>query len=111
VRNIKVYRTTFTEDAIVDGEYGDAETDEETIDCEPFDEDETAVGNAAKYLMGEALTMPSTHPGFHRGVRYSYDDGSYITDYGTGERCEETADLEGFSEDEQRAIWQLVTGA
>lgn len=109
-----VYRTRFTEDAIVDGEYGDADTTREVIVCVPDEIDMedglTAVDLAAQWLTDEGITEASTAPNPGPGDWFSYIDGSYIVDYRTGEREEVTAHPRGFSDDDVRALHIKVHG-
>ena len=49
-------------------------------------------------------------PGFSPDLWYSDPDGSYVADYRTGARRENSGHLHGFDEGEQRQIWQLLTG-
>ena len=109
--HLTIYRTFFTD--VQDGEYDDPTTQDDKIDCEPDQWDVadglTAVDLAAEALTDNWLTAPSTSPGFHPGIWWSYVDGSQIVDYYTGERVEETAHLEGFTPGEEEEIWALVT--
>lgn len=110
---LTIYRTTFLLDAVEDGELGpDADTSTETIECEPdsFDIEEglTRVDLAARYLADASITEASCSPypreGSMSGIWFSYVDGSYCSDYYTGEHTQESAHPDGFTDDELRAI-------
>jgi hypothetical protein len=83
--------------------------DDANTNCET-DEWSTAVIQAVEALRGHGCTTPSTTPGFHPDLWYSDPDGSYVDNITTGRRRENSGHLYGFSELEQRQIWQLVTG-
>lgn len=90
--------------------------DEEGVEFEPDEYDieegmtpsESIVEQAAKFLKGEYATNPSSAPGFHPGIWYSTE--YEVIDYGTGEEEERSFHLEGFTPEEEKAIWQEVTG-
>lgn len=93
---VKVYVQRFTEDEIAvrdeDGdivEYADPPCDDEHVHVEEYD-DLTAV-EAAERIVREGLSFAAT------GSDWAADpDGSYISDYATGERTAKTAHLSGF---------------
>ncbi len=91
-----------------DPETPDYVEDEEVV-CET-DEWSSAVGQAADALRDHGCTEPSCAPGFHTDLWYSDPDGSYVDDFRTGRRRENSGHLYGFDEVEQRQIWQLLTG-
>ena len=64
---------------------------------------------AAEALRDHGCTEPSCAPGFHPDLWYSDPDGSYVDNFRTGGRRENSGQLYGFSEIEQRQIWQLLT--
>jgi len=98
-----------------DGDSFDAEpetpdhVEEEDVVCEP-DEWSSAVGTAADALREHGCTDPGSTPGFYPDLWYSDPDGSYVANFRTGARRENSGHLHGFSEIEQRQIWQLLTG-
>lgn len=114
MHKLTIYTTTFTDTC--DGELVNPDTTESVHECEPdgFDTSEgiSAVDLAADYLAGESLTAPSTSPvpatGSLQGLWFFYVDGSYISDYYTGERTEASAHPEGFSDEELRAVCQAL---
>jgi hypothetical protein len=78
---VNVYRTYFREDEITDGDYHDAPNTHTVADH--------MIGTAsdlARWIRADGLTFAAT------GGEWAADpDGSYITDYATGERCETSA--------------------
>lgn len=110
MHKLTIYTTTFTDTC--DGELVDPDTTESVHECEPdkWDREDnlSPVDLAADYLSGESITEPSTSPVPAQGpigsLWFSYVDGSYISDYGTGERTQVTAHPEGFSDEEVRAL-------
>ena len=114
MKQLRTYTTTFTDTC--DGELVDPDTTEDVQDCTPdqYDTDDglTAVDLAVKYLQDNGVTETSTSPvpatGSMTGIWFSYVDGSYVSDYYTGERTELSAHPEGFTDSEVRAIAYLV---
>jgi hypothetical protein len=110
MKQLTIYRTTFTD--VWEGELVDPDTTEEVVSCEPdeFDTEDglTAVDIAARHLADESITSPSTSPvpatGPLGSLWWSYVDGSYVSNYYTGERTEVSAHPAGFTDDELRAI-------
>lgn len=98
-----------------DGESFDAdpETPDYVVDddliCET-DEWSSGVIKAAEALHDRGCTELSCMPGFHPDLWYSDPDGSFVDDYRTGRRRENSGHLYGFSELEQWQVWQLLTG-
>lgn len=83
IYRVNVYRTFFLEDEIVDGDYYGAphtHTDSDHM-----------IGTAselARWIRADGLTFAAS------GGEWAADpDGSYVTDYRTGERCETSAHL------------------
>lgn len=107
---VKILDRYFTEDDIGDGEI-DYQTEVwEEIDCTPDLEDgETATGLAIDALRDKGCTEGSSSQ-FHPGVWFSDPDGSFVSNYYTGERIERAGFLEGFTEQEQAEIYAGVTG-
>lgn len=109
--HLLIYSKTYLTDEIVDGEV-DGATSEDVHDCTPdeFDCEDgvTAVDKAVEYLTNEGITAPSSSE-FYPRVWWSYADGAVITDYYTGKCEEKSAHLEGFTDDEARAIYARVT--
>jgi hypothetical protein len=111
---LTIYRTTFTD--VCDGDLVDPDTETETHDCTPdsFDLEDglSAVDIAAQFLADESITETSTSPipstGPMGGIWFSYVDGSYVSDYYTGERTEVSAHPEGFTDDELRSICRAI---
>ncbi len=83
--------------------------EENDTTCEG-DEWSSAVVQAADALREHGCTAPSSAPGFHPDMWYSDPDGSYVANFRTGARRENSGHLHGFSEVEQRQVWQLLTG-
>lgn len=101
MRALRVLRTDYTE--VWEGELVNPRIDEEIVPLEPdaFDADDgiTAVGKGIAYLLAEGLTSPSSsRPGPRDWMALA--DGSYVTDFATGECCQATAYFEGFSDRE-----------
>lgn len=80
------------------------------VDCEPDEWSPSAAGRAVEVLRDHGCTEPSSVPGFHVALWYSDPDGSYVVNSRTGARRENSGHLHGFGEEEQREIWQLLTG-
>lgn len=108
MRTLTICRTRFTD--VEDGEYVNPDTDTESVECEPDCDDETAVGLVVKELRKLGCVSGSSSV-FHCGVWYCLPDGSVMVDYGTGEREEVTAHLEGFTMGEEQEVWRLVVGS
>lgn len=110
MHKLTIYRITFTDTC--DGELVDPDTEEVTMDCDPDEwdreEGKTAVDIAVSHLEDESITAPSQSPipasGPLGSLWFSYVDGSYISNYYTGERTEVSAHPEGFTDDELRAV-------
>jgi hypothetical protein len=85
------------------------DVEDENALCET-DEWSSAVIQAADALRDHGCTEPSCAPGFYADMWYSDPDGSYVDDHRTGRRRENSGHLHGFSEIEQRQVWQLLTG-
>lgn len=98
MRALRVYRTYYDPAEDCDGEHGDTVTETELIVCEPDprwdDDDDTAVSLAVERLQDMGVA-------YSEGASWFYDpDGSYCTDYYTGEQCETSAHPVGWTEDE-----------
>jgi hypothetical protein len=114
MRQLRIYTTTFTD--VWEGEMVDPDTTESVHECEPdeFDREDgkTAIDLAVDYLASESVTESSTHPvpatGSMAGIWWSYVDGSYVSNYYTGERTEVSAHPEGFTDNELRTIAQRI---
>jgi hypothetical protein len=109
--SLNLYRTTYTE--VCDGELVDPDTVEESEDCTPdqWDTEDgvSAVDKAVEFLANESITEASSSQ-WHRGLWYSYVDGSYCSDYRTGEQTEVSAHLDdGWTDDQAREIFERVT--
>jgi hypothetical protein len=85
------------------------QVDADDVLCET-DDWSTAVIQAAGALKDHGCSAPSCTPGFHPDMWYSDPDGSRVDNLTTGGRHENTGHLHGFSELEQRQVWQLMTG-
>lgn len=110
--SLNLYRTTYTE--VCDGELVDPDTVEETEDCTPdqWDTEDglSAVDKAITFLTDEGITEPSDSPNWHRGTWYSYVDGSYVSDYRTGEETAVSAHLDdSWTDEEARTIYERLT--
>ena len=76
--------------------------------CEPEpDDDESAIDIAVRFLDSEGACHPSSSH-FHSGIWYSTD--YQILDYGIDEQVEFSFHLSGFTADEERAIFERLTG-
>ncbi len=73
------------------------------------DEWSSAVLQAADTLREHGCRAPSSAPGFHPDMWYSDPVGSYVANFRTGGRRENSGHLYGFSEMEPRQVWQLLT--
>lgn len=81
---VTIYRTYFLEEDIHDGDYPHDDVRTEVYD-------ELSASEAARLLEREGLSFAAT------GNEWAADpDGSYITNYATGERCETSGHLSGF---------------
>jgi len=82
---------------------------EDGIDCQPDEYDAedgiTAVEKAVEAITGNDCVYPSSSA-FHPGVWYTSADG--VTDYATGENTQYSYHLEGFSEEEQRTVFEKI---
>lgn len=98
-RRLVVHRTYFLEDEIVDGDYYNAPHTYTRTDYYPVepsrwdDEGDTPISKARAHIIDIGVTE-------NAGSWFSDPDGSYITNYGTAERCETSAHPEGFSDAE-----------
>ena len=99
IGTVKVTTITFLEDDIYEGSlprevYDAARTDEYEVDD---------IDEAVRVLTREGLTFAAT------GTDWAANpDGSYISDYATGERREVTAHLDGFTPAAVAAIVERV---
>lgn len=85
------------------------DVDKDVTDCET-DDWCTAVIYAVELLRASGCTQPSSVPEFSVDLWYSQPDGGSTVNYRTGAYHELSAHLAGFTDVEQRQIWQLVTG-
>jgi hypothetical protein len=108
---IRVYRNWTVWENEGDDEPTTVKESEETYDCVPDEIDRseglTVVDLAVAVLETKLyVTEPSSSPGFHPGIWYSACLGPDHS-WGMGGADEDlTAHLEGFNEDELRAIWK-----
>ena len=106
---VNVYFARVTPESAEDGDFSETGVVDEGISLEP-DEDEredglTAVDLAVKLLKHEGATQPSsTH--FHKGIWYA--SGFEVVSYRTGEEEERTFHLKGFTEREEREVFNEV---
>jgi hypothetical protein len=114
-RQLRIVRRYFyfTDDDVTAGDisYRDETTD--VFDCEPDHDDladgDTAVTLAARVLIDQDCTQPSTSPGpLSLGDWWTHPDGSYLVDPDSGLRCEPSAHPEGFDTTELNAINDLL---
>jgi hypothetical protein len=108
-----IYRTTFYEDDVLDGEIAEGTLDYEVIGLDPdeweIEDDLTTIDLAVSCIEEQGLGEGSSSQ-FHAGLWYVNPDGSYIINHYSGEREESSLHLGGFSEDEQRRIYERVKG-
>ena len=111
MRCIKTTTSTYTPESVAEGDAASHDTGE-TFDCEPdqydIDDGLTAVDIAAKQIRGQLGHASSTS--YHRGVWYTQNEGSRDRAYfERGEETIESYHLEGFTLDEERQIFGIVT--
>jgi hypothetical protein len=84
---VTIHRTYFLEDDIVDGDFPRDDVRETVYD-------NVDAVEAARIVQDEGLSFYATSS---ESPRWASDpDGSYVTDYYRGERCETSAHLSGF---------------
>lgn len=91
VHTITIYESYFTEDDIYDGDIAYSRTVETKLDLVPDWEDsfiDLAVQALENHGCTEASCSPLPSPEHCTGIWFSDPDGSYIVNYGTGERCQ-----------------------
>ena len=98
IGTVMIYRIHFHESDIVDGALNLTD-DNTTSDSYPVD----TVGEAVDLILSEGLTFAATGNDWA-----AHPDGSYITDYSTGERAEVTAHLHHFSDADALAVMGAV---
>jgi hypothetical protein len=108
-----VIRTTFSRTTPESVEQGDfSETgwiDEDGVDMTPEpDTDETVVDNAVRFLRYEGVIEASSSS-FHRGIWYSTEWSTI--DYRTGEEEERSYHLHGFTEEQEREVYERMFGS
>ena len=91
-RTVTVYETYFLEEDVHDGDFPRDDVRTTVHECED-------VEDAVRILEREGLSFAETG-----GAWAAHPDGSRITDYGTGQRVETSAHLDGWSVRETRAI-------
>lgn len=96
---VTIYRTRFLEDDIIDGDYPRDDTDTVVV------EDMTA-SEAARLIKDAGLSFAVTGNAWAANP-----DGSYVSNYSTGERVEESAHLSGFHPRTLAAIIRAVEGS
>jgi hypothetical protein len=79
--------------------------DEEGMEVDPWDEDETYVDEAVRMLEDEGVLEASSSE-FHPGVWYSNNE--YGHDYATGARESRYYHLDGFTVEEEAAIFRKL---
>jgi hypothetical protein len=105
-RRIRVTFSSYTSGGDED-EHGWIDKEGSEIELDEYDREEgvTIAKKAAKFLSDEgAYKASSSH--FHRGTWYSTD---YDQNYRTGEQTQKSYHLDGFSANEEREIFNLVT--
>lgn len=106
-RYVRVYDTHFLESDVCDGDIPRDDVRENVTKCEG-DDDGTPVEQAARHLIDEGITEPSSWPDWHPDLWWSDPNGSREVDEETAERSERTAHLYGFTHAEQHEVWELV---
>jgi hypothetical protein len=103
-KTVTVHRTYYSDDDARDGDILGDNVWTTVHDCHDWQ----PVGQTvAGLLRGEGLTEPSSTD-WAPHVWYSHPDGSYV-DSTTGFRCQPTAHLDGFTEDESREVFGRIT--
>jgi hypothetical protein len=93
---LTIYRTRYLLDDVVDGDYGDGDTDTTTLT-------EVSASEAARLISDAGLSFAATG-----GSWAANPDGSYTSNYATGEETEESAHLSNFPDRLVNAIIQKV---
>lgn len=92
----------------------DPEVENGWIDDEGYeieaDDDESVAEVAAKFILREYGTEPSSSH-FHSGIWYSESSSSDPTDWRTGETTTKSFHLKGFSEEEEKQIFKIISKA
>src|SRR5580704_4640067 len=103
---LPLIRTTFsrmTPESVEQGDFSETGwIDEDGVSMVPYDEDMSAVDMAVKFLRYEGVVEASSMQ-FHKGIWYSTEWS--VIDYGTGEEEERSFHLEGFTEEQEREIF------
>jgi hypothetical protein len=107
---VNVYFSRMTPESAEDGDFSKTGVVNEDVSLEPDKwpgkESETPVELAVKLLRYDGATEPSsTH--FHKGVWYSTQ--WEVVSYRTSEEEEKTFHLKGFSEAEEREVYNEIT--
>jgi hypothetical protein len=100
-KTITVHRTYYRDEDVHDGDIPRDNVWTVVYDCGDW---EPLAETAADFLNGEGLTQPSATDWGPR-VWYSHPDGAT-----TGYRCEPTAHLDGFTDEESADIFARITG-
>lgn len=114
MRKLTIIERTFT---WPDGEADEPDYDEPTFDENVIEPDEfdiedgkTHIHLTADIIIDKGCTEPSSSPGpWRAGTWFSYIDGSYDSNYYTGEKTEVSCHLDGFTDIEVDAIAAIVT--
>jgi hypothetical protein len=95
-QNIVIYSTRFREDDVVDGDYPKDDVTTVVHDCDD-------VEDAVRLIKWVGCTFAAT------GTHWAADpDGSFISDYATGERVANTVHLYGWSDADKARIRKEV---
>ena len=107
-KSISVNYSRVTPESAEEGDFsetGHLETVPIALDEYDRDEGLTEVDLVVKVLKNEGAAYPSS-TAFHRGIWYTTE--SQVIDYGTAEEEERSFHLKGFSEDEERDIYNAM---
>jgi hypothetical protein len=86
-------------------EHGWVDEEGYRLESDP-DDDECVVGNAVRFLQRAGTTEPSSS-GYHKGLWYSWPGSEQ--DYRTGRGRTEASHLDGFTEEQERAVFFSMT--
>jgi hypothetical protein len=106
---VNVYFARVTPESAEDGDFSDTGVVDEGVSLEPDkwerEEGFTAVDLAVKLLQKAGATEPSSSH-FHKGIWYA--TGFEVVSYRTGEEEERTYHLKGFTEREEREVFDAI---
>lgn len=104
--SIKIYETRYLLDDVVDGDIQNARESGPILMTHDKD-DEPAAEWAADHIIDAGCTEPSSSPDVTVGA--TWYSGTFQSNYYTGEQCDVSVHLEGFTPDQEREIYSRVT--